>query len=109
MRRLIVLLLGLAAICGIAALAGRVCCAAGTPPGETITLQVEGMTCGACATSVKIVLEKLDGVSDAKVSLKDKQAVVTYDPAKVTPEKMVEAVNANLPYKAKVAGTGKTK
>lgn len=109
MRRLIVLLLGLAAICGIAALVGRVCCAADTPSGRTATLQIEGMTCGACATSAKIVLEKLDGVSDAKVSFKEKQAVVTYDPAKVTPEKMVEAIHANLPYKAKVAGTGKTK
>lgn len=104
-----VLLLGLAVICGISALVGRVGCAVDAPPGRTTTLQIEGMTCGACATSAKIVLEKLDGVSDAKVSFKEKQAVVIYDPAKVTPEKMVEAIHASLPYKAKVAETGITK
>lgn len=66
------------------------------------TLRVEGMTCGACATSVKIVLRKLDGVRTADVSYAKKQAVVTYDGAKVTPQQMVKAIQDALPYKASV-------
>jgi copper chaperone CopZ len=68
---------------------------------KTATLNIEGMTCG-----VRIVLKKVGGVSDAKVSFDDKKAVVTYDPAKTTPQKMVEAINAKLPYKARVTDSG---
>ena len=38
-------------------------------------------------------LEGLDGVESAKVSLADKAALVTYDPAKVQPAQMVAAVD----------------
>lgn len=69
---------------------------------KTATLEIQGMTCGSCAASVRVVLKKIDGVSDAKVSFDEKKAVVTYDTAKVTPQKMADAVNAKLPYKAKV-------
>lgn len=72
----------------------------------TATLDVQGMTCGGCTASVRIVLKKLDGVTDAKVSFDEKKAVVTYDPAKVTPQKMADTINAKLPYKAKVARSG---
>ena len=58
MRRLVALLLGLTAI--DMALIAQVGYAADPPSGRTTTLQIEGMTCGACATSVKIVLGKLD-------------------------------------------------
>ena len=73
---------------------------------KTATLDVQGMTCGGCTASVRIVLKKLDGVTDAKVSFDEKKAVVTYDPAKVTPQKMADTINAKLPYKAKVTGSG---
>lgn len=66
------------------------------------TLDVEGMTCGGCSASVRVVLKKLDGVRDAKVSFDEKKAVVTYDPEKVTPQKMADTINAKLPYEAKV-------
>jgi copper chaperone CopZ len=69
---------------------------------KTATLGVEGMTCGGCAASVKIVLKKLDGVSMAMVSFAEKKATVTYDPAKVTPQQMADAIAAKLGYKAKV-------
>lgn len=70
---------------------------------KVVTLDVEGMTCGGCSASVRVVLTKLDGVRDAKVSFDEKRAVVTYDPATVTPQKMADTINAKLPYKAKVA------
>jgi mercuric transport protein len=73
---------------------------------KTATLDIQGMTCGACTASVRIVLKKLDGVSEAKVSFEEKKAVVAYDPAKITPQKMADAINAKLPYKAKVVASG---
>jgi copper chaperone CopZ len=41
---------------------------------------------------VQLVLERLDGVHNAEVSFRTKQAVVAYDPKKVTIQQMVEAV-----------------
>jgi Cu/Ag efflux protein CusF len=38
-------------------------------------------------------LERLDGVVQADVSFEEKTATVRYDPNKVTPEQMVEAIN----------------
>lgn len=106
MKKLLWLLGGAVLLFALAVLTRQPCCAA-EPGATTATLGVEGMTCGACATSVKVVLKKLDGVADAKVSLGDKQAVVTYNPARVTPEKMVEAIHSKLPYKAKVLARAK--
>ena len=72
-------------------------------PEKVTTLHVEGMTCGACATALKQVLKSTDGVRDARVSYEEKSAVVTYDSAKVTPEKIVRAISEKLPtYKATV-------
>jgi copper chaperone CopZ len=42
---------------------------------------------------VKKALEGLKGVNRADVSLKAKEAVVTFDPAQVTVVKMIEAVD----------------
>lgn len=67
----------------------------------TATIQVEGMTCGACATSVRLALTRQEGVASAKVSLEKKQAVVTYDPTKVTRQQLVEAIN-QTGFKAKL-------
>jgi copper chaperone CopZ len=41
---------------------------------------------------VQLVLERLDGVAEAKVSFEEKRAVVTYQPNKVTVQQMIEAV-----------------
>jgi copper chaperone len=48
-----------------------------------VTLMVSGMTCAACARSVKSVLESIKGVQSAQVSLENKQAQVSFDPARV--------------------------
>jgi len=59
---------------------------------QTETLKVEGMVCDACVGHVTRALQGLGGVQAAQVSLEDKQAVVTYDPAKVQLAQMVEAI-----------------
>ncbi len=61
---------------------------------RTETLHVDGMSCEACVGHVTRALQGLDGVQSAQVSLADKQAVVTYDPAKVQVAQMLEAVAA---------------
>ncbi len=48
---------------------------------ETITLQIEGMTCGGCVASVTRVLEAVPGVATADVTLTPGAATVTFDAA----------------------------
>ena len=39
-------------------------------------LNIEGMACNHCTSAVKECLEKIDGVTNAEVSLEGKNAVV---------------------------------
>lgn len=51
---------------------------------ETTVLQVGGMTCGGCVRSVTRVLQTMNGVAKAEVSLDKGEAKVTYDPGQVS-------------------------
>ena len=92
---------------------GRACC--NLPAAEaskmesagvrSVTLQIDGMDCAACSTAIRITLKKLAGVKEAKVSYAKKQAVVDYDPGKVTPQELVDAVN-RLGYRTHLAPKG---
>ena len=42
----------------------------------------------------------VDGVQEAKADRNDKSAWVKYDPSKVTPQKLVDAINKKTNYKA---------
>ncbi len=59
---------------------------------ETITLNIGGMTCGGCGNSVTKVLENLNGVEKADVSLENAHAVITYDADKIQTAALIEAV-----------------
>ena len=59
---------------------------------QKIVLHIEGMTCGGCVKSVSNILQGLDGVQSAEVSLEQKQAAVAYDAAQITPEAMIAAI-----------------
>lgn len=59
---------------------------------KTITLHVEGMTCGGCVKSVTRVLEEVDGVQSADVQLAAKTATVTYDESKVNVAQLIEVI-----------------
>src|ERR1041385_2141602 len=61
---------------------------------ETVTLPVTGMTCAACQARVQRVLEKTAGVEEAAVNLLLNSATVSFDPARTSPERLVEAVRA---------------
>jgi P-type Cu+ transporter len=57
-----------------------------------ITIPVEGMTCAGCQANVQRALQKQPGVKDASVNLMMKSAAVTYDPAVIRPEALVDAI-----------------
>ncbi|WP_165008830.1 heavy-metal-associated domain-containing protein [Neisseria yangbaofengii] len=59
---------------------------------ESITLNVEGMTCGGCVKSVTRILENTDGVAKAEVSLENKSAVIEFDAAKTNVDALIEAI-----------------
>jgi copper chaperone CopZ len=56
------------------------------------TLPILGMTCMGCAASVQLALSDLPGVHEATVDLHAGQARVIYDPSRVEPGQMAEAV-----------------
>ncbi len=58
---------------------------------ETTKLRVDGMWCASCSYIVRGVLMKVPGVLDAKVSMRAKTAIVTYDQTKTTPDALVAA------------------
>lgn len=112
-KNLAAVLITITAALGVAtyASAGAGCCtipqrnaaAASTASEKVTTLHIEGMTCGSCATAVRHVLTGVKGVKSATVSYEKNSAVVTYEPAKVTPGKLALAITEKLPaYKAKV-------
>lgn len=57
-----------------------------------VNLHIEGMHCAACPVTVRTVLRRLDGVTDVTVSVNNNRARVVYDPQRVTPERMAQAV-----------------
>ncbi|HEX9486940.1 MAG TPA: heavy metal-associated domain-containing protein [Gemmatimonadales bacterium] len=106
MRKLWIGLIGVLAVGGgvlLAARPGVQQASAATATPATAVLRVDGMTCPSCGFTVRIALKKLDGVRDAKVAQSEGRAVVEYDPARVTPQRMVETVKA-LGYATSLAG-----
>ena len=59
---------------------------------QTAILNINGITCMGCVTSIEKVLEKIAGVSDSDISLKKKQAKIQYDPEKTNINKLKEAI-----------------
>jgi Cu+-exporting ATPase len=57
-----------------------------------LTIPVQGMTCAACSARVQRTLERTPGVTRANVNLMTGSATVSYDPASVSPERLVEAI-----------------
>jgi copper chaperone len=58
----------------------------------TITLNVQGMTCGHCKMAVTNALQELDGVKHVEVHLQEGTVDVDYDETKVSVEKLKEAI-----------------
>ena len=83
---------------------------------QTVTLQIDGMTCGACVKDVKAALAKVSNVSSVEITVGKKglfffdyanvRAAVTFDPEKTDVAaliKTVESASTSLStYKARV-------
>lgn len=75
-----------------------------TPLGSGLNqahLKIEGMTCVTCAITAQKALESVAGVKKVWVGLKEKKAIVDYEPNLVQEGNLVEAVN-KVGYKAQV-------
>ena len=69
---------------------------------QTVTLAVPGMTCAACPLTVKQAISKVDGVNKVNVSFDKREAVVTFDDAKASVQKLTLATeNAGYPSSVK--------
>ncbi len=66
-----------------------------------VALHVDGMHCASCGPAVSVVLRRLAGVREVAINLAEKRARVAYDPARVSPERMVQAIR-DLGYEARV-------
>ena len=74
---------------------------------QTLSFDVDGMTCGGCTGSVQRALSKLAGVSHAEVTLSPGVATVVVDPTRVTPAQIESAItHLGYPAKAKPAARG---
>ena len=61
---------------------------------ETVSLNVQGMTCGGCVASVTRVLKAVPGVADVAVTLQPGVATVTFDPARTGSPALRGAIEA---------------
>ena len=105
-------LVGAGAVCplcgslpdAIGAEPGAVAVAMATVPADTahVKLAIEGMTCGSCATTAKIVLSRAPGVLDAYVSYEESTAEVVYDASVTGPAEFIAKLEEMTGYKARV-------
>lgn len=63
------------------------------PGAATVALHVERMMCSSCKAAVKAAVTRLPGVQGVAVDVASKTATVEYDPARVSPRRIAEAVN----------------
>ena len=59
---------------------------------QTAILNISGMTCMGCVSSIEKVLAEISGVSDSDISLEKQQAKIQYDPEKTDINQLKEAI-----------------
>jgi copper chaperone len=59
---------------------------------ETITLKVEGMTCGGCAKSIKNALNGRDGVKSSEANVDAGTVSVEFDAAVIQQDGLEQAI-----------------
>lgn len=69
---------------------------------KTCSLTVSGMTCAGCEAAVRNAAKTVNGVTNVKASYDKKNAEVTYDATKTTPEAIAKAISARSGFKATV-------
>ncbi len=74
---------------------------AATSGEETVSFNVEKMTCATCPIAVRKAMERVDGVKEVKVDLDSKTAVVTFN-ASMTDATEIGAASTNVGFPATV-------
>ncbi len=62
------------------------------PAVESLQLKVGGMSCSFCVSTIETAYRRMAGVRDVHVSLAHEEALVRYEPEKITPEKIRETL-----------------
>ena len=73
------------------------------PATKVCTLKVSGMTCAGCEAAVRMAARSIEGVKDVKASYAKRNAEVTYDPAKTTPDAIAKVITEKSGFKAELA------
>ena len=58
---------------------------------QTVTMDIEKMTCALCPLTVRKAMERVDGVQDVEVDFDSKVATVTFDDSKTTADAVAQA------------------
>ena len=75
---------------------GDACCAptaVADENGAVLTVKIPSMDCAACALNIQSILKKQAGIRQAQVRFDTKEAVVHYDATKLSPEKIIAAID----------------
>jgi copper ion binding protein len=59
---------------------------------KEVNLKIEGMHCTGCSTRLEKVLNNIEGVETAKVSLEEKKATIKYNEEETNIENIKEAI-----------------
>ena len=59
---------------------------------KEVKLNIEGMHCTGCSTRLEKILNNVDGVENAKVSLEEKIAEIKYDESQVNEKELIEVI-----------------
>ncbi len=61
------------------------------PAVQTVSMNIEKMTCALCPITVRKAMERVDGVQDVEVDFDTKTATVTFDDTKTTAADVAQA------------------
>ena len=59
----------------------------------SMKVKIPGMDCAACAVNIERTLRKVEGVGRTEVVFKTKEAVIEYDPARISPERIFAVID----------------
>ena len=66
---------------------------------ETIKLEIQGMTCDDCVTTIEKKLEGLEGLKSKSVSYPEHFGLFSFDTEKTSKEEIIERINSTGHYK----------
>lgn len=64
-----------------------------TTTANTVQLEIRGMTCASCVTSIEKALKSQKGISFVSVALLAERATVDYDPLYIMPDTIADIIN----------------